>query len=184
MKIAVYSGSFNPLHIGHLAILRRLTECGDFDGIYLVVSPKNPLKDIDESNSTQRLEAAKAAVARHPELKVQVDDIEFTLPSPQYSIRTLDELKKREPDNDFSLVVGGDQIADFRRWKDYRRILSDYGVAVFPREGFDTAKIREDFLQENPLYKITLIDMPLVNISSTELRQATANGEDISKYLM
>ncbi|MGM9763913.1 MAG: nicotinate (nicotinamide) nucleotide adenylyltransferase [Candidatus Cryptobacteroides sp.] len=184
MKIAVYSGSFNPLHIGHLAILRRLGECGCFDGVYLIVSPKNPLKDIDESGSAQRLEAAEEAVARHHELKVKVDDIEFTLPSPQYTIRTLDELKKREPDNDFSLVVGGDQIADFRRWRDYKRILIDYGVAVFPREGFDTAKIREDLLQENPLYRITLIEMPLVNISSTELRQAAANGKDISKYLM
>lgn len=184
MNIAVYGGSFNPMHTGHLEILKTLDSCPDFDNIYLVVSPKNPLKDIDESTARQRLEAVRRAVARHPGLKLRVEDIEFSLPSPQYSIRTLDELQKREAGNTFTLVVGGDQIADFRRWKDYRRILTDYGVAVFPRQGFDTAKIKGDLLEENPLYKIRLIDMPLVNISSTDLRRALAEGRDITPFLM
>lgn len=185
MKTAVYSGSFNPLHIGHLAIMRRLVEL--YDKVLLVVSPKNPLKDSATMLDAQaRLEAARAALARHPELtgKVDVSDIEFRLPVPNYTIDTLDALKGEHPSDNFALVVGGDQIADFRRWKDWRRILQEYEVTVFPREGFDTAAIRDDFLRENPAYHITLIDMPLVTVSSTQIRHAIAAGEDVSAFIM
>ncbi len=185
METAVYSGSFNPLHIGHLAIMRRLTEL--YDRVLLVVSPKNPLKDSATAlDAPARLEAARAAIARHPELggKVAVSDIEFRLPSPNYTISTLDALKEDNPTDTFTLVVGGDQIADFHRWRDWRRILLEYGVAAFPREGFDTAAIRADLLHENPSYRIRLIDMPLVTVSSTMIREAIATGKDVSKLLM
>ena len=185
METAVYSGSFNPLHIGHLAIMRRLTEL--YDRVLLVVSPKNPLKDSATALDAQaRLDAARAALERHPELagKVAVSDIEFRLPVPNYTIDTLDALKGAHPSDNFTLVIGGDQIADFRRWKDWRRILLEYGVTVFPREGFDTAAIRDDFLREEPLYRITLIDMPLVTVSSTQIRHAIAAEEDVSGLLM
>ena len=96
MKTAVYPGSFNPLHIGHLAILRYLTSEMDFDQVYLIVSPQNPFKGKDMLLSGQeRFEAAVRAVARHPELKVRVDDIELHMPAPQYTIRTLDALSRR-----------------------------------------------------------------------------------------
>ena len=182
---AVYSGSFNPLHIGHLAILRRL--CSLYDRVLLVVSPVNPLKEsATASDSVRRLEAAREALARHPELlpKTEVSDIEFRLPIPNYTVSTLDALQKENPGNNFTLVIGGDQIADFRRWRDYRRILSNYGVAVFPREGFDIQAIRQDLLAEDPSYRIRLIDMPLVDVSSTYIRKALADGEDISDLLM
>lgn len=185
MEIAVYSGSFNPLHIGHLAIMRRLAEL--YDRVLLVVSPKNPLKDSATAlDAGARLNAARAALARHPELagNVTVSDIEFRLPTPNYTINTLDALKEENPSDRFTLVVGGDQIADFRRWKDWQRILQEYGLAVFPREGFDTATIRKDFLRENPLYRIRLIDMPLVTVSSTQIRDAIAAGNDVSGLLM
>ncbi len=200
METAVYSGSFNPLHIGHLAILRRLAEL--YDRVLLVVSPINPLKATATSLDAQvRLDAARAALARHPELsgdipscteqgcrplrgKVRVSDIEFRLPTPNYTIDTLDALKSENPSASLPLVVGGDQIADFRRWKDYRRILTDYGAAVFPREGFDTAAIRSDLLRECPRYRIRLINMPLVPVSSTQIREALASGKDVSTLLM
>ena len=93
MNIAVYSGSFNPLHIGHLAIMRYLTEEAGFDCVYLIVSPKNPLKDgISSATGRDRYEAAKAAVARYEGLKVKTDDIELSMPEPHYTIRTLDAL--------------------------------------------------------------------------------------------
>ena len=124
MKIAVYSGSFNPLHIGHLAIIRHMTEKACFDHVYLIVSPKNPLKDeISSETGQKRYEAAVHAVARHPELKVTVEDIELNMPEPHYTIRTLDALKRREPENSFTLVMGADNLADIRRWRDYSRIL-------------------------------------------------------------
>ena len=116
--------------------------------------------------------------------KVKVDNIELTMPEPHYTIRTLDALKEREPGNNFTLTIGSDNLASIRKWKDYTRILKEYGVAVFPREGFDTKKIKQDLLNENPAYKIRLLDAPLVTISSTQIREAMQHGEDMSEYLM
>ena len=146
-SIAIYSGSFNPLHIGHLAIMKHMTEVAGFDCVYLVVSPKNPLKDgISSATGQERYDAAVEAVARHPELKVRVDGIELQMPEPHYTIRTLDALKEREPQNRFTLVIGADNLAGIRRWRDYTRILKEYGVAVFPRTGFDLETIKADLL--------------------------------------
>ena len=221
--IAVYSGSFNPLHIGHLAIIRHLIEEADYDMVYLIVSPKNPLKDgISSASAADRYNAAIAAVARHFSArpiestekygghmpppargcltegkagvsgifsadsttgKVKVDDIELTMPEPHYTIRTLDALREREPENTFTLVMGADSLADIRRWKDYSRILSDFGVAVFPRKGHDIASIKADLLKENPSYRITLLNAEMVDISSTTIREAIASGDDPSAWL-
>ncbi len=185
MNIAVYSGSFNPLHIGHLAIMKHMTDEAGYDYVYLVVSPKNPLKDgISSGSGRQRYEAAVEAVCRHPELKVWVDDIELEMPEPHYTIRTLDALREREPDNSFTLVMGADNLADIRRWRDYSRILKDYGVAVFPRNGFDLEAVRADLLEEDPGYRISLLEAEMVDISSTIIRNAIASGEDASGWLM
>ena len=201
MHIAVYGGSFNPLHIGHLAIMKHLVEVAGFDAVYLVVSPKNPLKEISCDSARDRYNAAVEAVSRHFVDKadqevwndqtvaaratlVRVDDIELNMPPPHYSIRTLNALKEREPENCFTLVMGADNLAIIRNWKEYRTILKDFGVAVYPREGHDLAEIKQDLLKEDPAYKIRLLDAPLVTVSSTEIREALSNGEDISHLLM
>ena len=202
MRIAVYSGSFNPLHIGHLAIIRHMIEEAGFDGVYLIVSPKNPLKEgISSASGRDRYEAAISAVNRHfpssppssvteefeedmPLCKVKVDDIELNMPEPHYTIRTLDALREREPDNSFTLVMGADNLADIRRWRDYRRILKEYGTAVFPRRGFDLNKIKQDLLLEDPAYKIQILEAEMVDISSTQIRNAISSGQDISGCLM
>lgn len=187
MRTAVYSGSFNPLHIGHLAIMKHLTGKGGYDCVRLIVSPKNPLKDsISSSSGTERYNAAKEAVGRHfPESgKVTVDDIELNMPEPHYTIRTLDELKKQHPADTFTLVIGSDNLADIRRWKDYRRILSEYGVLVYPRSGFDTDAIKTDLLEEDPSYRIEILEAELVDISSTVIREGIAEGQDMSVWLM
>ena len=226
----LYGGSFNPLHIGHLAILKALCERNDVERVLLSVSPRNPLKETPASESAEaRLDAARQALARHPELtKVVVSDIELRLPPPSYTIRTLDTRHSldtlrsplaadsgrseaadnmlrasvagaTEPDNYRSrvsgednssgpergrlcLAIGGDQLADFRRWRDYARILLDYGLLVYPREGFDSPALRADLLRENPAYRITLLDAPEIKISSTQLRSGAV--EDKEKYLM
>ena len=171
MNIAVYSGSFNPLHIGHLAIMKHMTEKEGFDLMYLIVSPKNPLKDnIASDTGRDRYDAALEAVRRHPGLKVKVDDIELNMPEPHYTIRTLDALKVREPDNEFTFIMGADNLADIRRWKEYGRILKEYGVAVFPRTGFDLHAIKSDLIAEDPAYKILITEAQMVNISSTVIR--------------
>ena len=191
MNIAVYSGSFNPLHIGHLAIIRHLIGEAGFDMVYLIVSPKNPLKDgISSASARDRYNAALAAVARHfssrpiESTEVKVDDIELTMPEPHYTIRTLDALREREPGNTFTLAIGSDNLADIRRWKDYGRILKEFGVAVFPRTGFDLEALRIDLLEEDPAYKITLLNAEMVDISSTTIREAIASGQDVSSWLM
>lgn len=213
MKIAVYSGSFDPLHIGHQSIMEHLTAESAFDWVYLVVSPQNPLKAANKSRSgEERYRAAVEAVKRHPELHVWVDDIELTMTPPHYTIRTLDALKAREPENDFTLVIGADNLDSIRRWRDFPRILSEYGVAVFPRKGFDVPRIRKELQRENLLspapyvldsystrsmegnlgfeglrevgYKIRVLDMPLVDVSSTQIREALARNLDVSDLLM
>lgn len=221
MNIAVYSGSFNPLHIGHLAIMKYLIGEGGFDCVYLIVSPKNPLKDgIDSASGQDRFDAAAAAVRRHfpeplpagdipstavfPSVRhpiagggmsttyspagqgrpVKVDGIELNMPEPHYTIRTLDALREREPDNSFTLVMGADNLADIRRWRDYKRILKEYGVAVYPRKGFDLTTINHDLLTEDPAYRITLLNAEMVDISSTIIRNAIAAGQDMSAWLM
>ena len=186
MNIAVYSGSFNPLHIGHLAIMKHLIEKAGFDMVYLIVSPKNPLKDsISSDSAADRYNAAVEAINRHFGTSVvKVDDIELTMPEPHYTIRTLNALLEREPGNEFTLVIGADNLACIRKWKEYQRILTDFGVAVFPREGHDLKSIREGLMSENSNYEIRLLDAPLVTISSTEIREAIQHGKEISQYLM
>ena len=116
------------------------------------------------------------AVARHPELSVRVEDIELRMSPPQYTVRTLDTLKAREPENDFTLVIGADNLDNFTRWRDYSRILLEYGVVVFPRKGFHRGHLKARLLKENPAYKIRLIKAPNVTISSTQIRNGIAEG--------
>lgn len=185
MRIAVYSGSFNPLHIGHLAILRRLV--AQFDLVYLVVSPQNPFKDASTNQTgPARLEAAREAVARHPELggKVKVEDIELGMEPPHYTIRTLRALREREPGNDFTLVIGADNLEGFPHWREHDAILREFGIAVFPRKGYHRGHLKARLMREDPAYRIELIDAPFVNVSSTEIREALAAGVDVSHWLM
>jgi nicotinate-nucleotide adenylyltransferase len=195
MNIAVYSGSFNPLHIGHLAIIRHLIKEAGFDCVYLIVSPKNPLKEgISGETGRARFDAAKAAVERHfggssdstshKDTKVKVDDIELQMPQPHYTIRTLDALREREPQSCFTLTIGADNLADIRRWRDYSRILKEYGAAVYPRKGYDLDVVKADLLDEDSSFRITLLNAEMVDISSTTIRNAMAQGQDMSRWLM
>lgn len=209
MRIAVYSGSFDPLHIGHQAIMKYLTEEKAFDWVYLIVSPQNPLKSPDKAdNALERYHDAVAAVRRHPELHVWVDNIELEMPAPHYTIKTLDALQKREPENEFTLVIGADNLHYISKWRDAPRILSEYGVIVYPRKGYDLESMRAMLLEQclnfpapyvldssmmpvrrsfedlTGQYNIRIIDAPIVDISSTEIRECQERGEDMSKFLM
>ncbi|MBO4623958.1 MAG: nicotinate (nicotinamide) nucleotide adenylyltransferase [Bacteroidales bacterium] len=185
MNIAVYSGSFNPLHKGHEAIIRFLTQEAGFDKVYLVVTPQNPFKQAHSLPAGQdRYDAALAAIARHPDLKVEAQDIELKMTPPQYTIRTLDALKAREPEHAFTLVIGADNLANFSGWRFHERILLEYGVVVFPRKDYHRGHDKARLLKENPDYRIRLLKAPLVTISSTEIRQGLAAGRDMSAWLM
>lgn len=185
VNIAVYSGSFNPLHKGHEAIIRFLTRKAGFDKVYLVVTPQNPFKQRHSLPAgEERFLAAVEAVKRHPDLQVQVEDIELRMSPPQYTIRTLDTLREREPENDFTLVIGADNLASFGGWRFHERILREYGVVVFPRKGFHRGHDRARLLREDPSFRITLAKAPLVTISSTQIREGLAAGRDMSRWLM
>ena len=185
MRIAVYSGSFDPLHTGHQAIMEYLTRSGAFDWVYLVVSPQNPFKDPSKALSAERrYRAAVDAVRRHPELHVWVDNIELSMDPPHYTIRTLDALREREPGNGFTLVVGADNLERMLQWREPERLLTEYGLAVYPRSGYDIIKLRDMLLQAVPSARIEIIDAPLVDISSTRIREGLAAGEDMSGWMM
>lgn len=165
--------------------MEHLTDEREFDWVYLVVSPQNPFKDPAKAESARRrYDAAVDAVLRHPGLRVWVDDIELGMEPPHYTIRTLRALKEREPENDFTLVIGADNLAVFRGWRDYADILLEFGVIVFPREGYDSPALAADLIEANPSYKIKIADFKEVDISSTQIRDGIAEGKDMSVFLM
>lgn len=198
MKVAVYSGSFNPMHIGHLSVIRYLLENAGYDKVYMIVSPHNPFKDPGiADNSAQRLQAAREAIERNNlQDRVFVDDIEFGMSQPSYSIRTLDALKAREPRNRFTLVIGADNLSEMLRWKEGERLMREYGIVVYPREGFnmvhDCKVLKTKHKNECSIFNIPkhsilhiklLRDAPFVTVSSTQIREMKAAGRDVSDLL-
>ncbi len=176
MRIAVYGGSFDPMHEGHIAVMRALAGCGLFDRTLVVVSPRNPLKEEGKrANAAQRLAAAGREVLARPELNAEVCDVEFRLQdgdSPLYTWRTLDVLAEEYPTDSLTLAIGADSLADIHRWSRYEYILTQYGVAVYPRTGTDLEAVRDALLAENPSFRITLLEGEKVDISSTQIRNA------------
>ena len=202
MNVAVYSGSFNPLHIGHLAIMKHLIHEAGYDMVYLIVSPMNPFKQgMQMVSGEKRYKAAVEAVLRHKEelsvmnpetgemeLRVKVDDIELSMPAPHYTIKTLNSLKEREPHNNFKLVMGADNLASIRKWKSYIDIISKFGIIVFPRDDFDIESIKNELLQEgkaqNQIYIIDLMKFEKVDVSSSFMRSLKSEENKSSIYLM
>ena len=178
MKVALLFGSFNPIHEGHLAILRYLVERTDAEQVRLVVSPESPFKEgrglLD--NAAERLEAARAAVAAAG-LTVVVSDVEFYLAAPRYTLNTLRFLQQQEPENEFVLVMGGDNIGTLEKWYHGEEILRDFEIWVYPRPGYD-ATTDCARLSETTLCKgITLFeDAPQNDISSTRIRESGRPG--------
>jgi nicotinate-nucleotide adenylyltransferase len=171
MKIAVYSGSFNPVHNGHLAIAQKVIEQAGVDELWFLISPQNPLKK-DEIlwPENDRLEMVKLALADKPRLKAS--DFEFHLPRPTFTINTLDGLQSEFPQHDFVLLVGGDNLSIIQRWYQYQRILDDFGLIVYPRPGYST----EDFRN---VPNVQIITAPFLPISATEIREKIKDGESI-----
>ena len=168
--------------------MRYLTGLAGFDQVYLIVSPQNPFKDPSlAEQGERRYLAAVDAVKRHPGLRVWVDDIELHRDPPQYTIDTLDALKEREPECDFTLVIGSDNLERFLGWRQAERILTEYGIVVYPRPGYDTEALVAA-LREAPggeYFRIRILsDAPQVDISSTEIRKGLEEGLDMSEYLM
>ncbi len=169
MNHALYFGSFNPVHYGHLSIVKYLSEQENIDRITIIPSPHNPLKDKETlSDAQERLKAAREAFKS---AKVQVSDIEFHLQEPLFTINTLRELHKLNPDDNLMLVIGADNIATIERWHLWETILEEFEVIVYPRKDIDGAAICEQYNSRLRTKGIRyLADAPLLNISSTEIR--------------
>jgi nicotinate-nucleotide adenylyltransferase len=172
----LYFGSFNPIHIGHLAIANYLVEFTEIDQLWFVVSPHNPhKKKANLLNDYDRLELAHRALGDDPRLKVT--DIEFYLPKPSYTVDTLAYLKDRHPNRHFKILMGTDNLENFHKWKNYETIVENYGVIVYPRPGFDKSKMK---IHKN----ITLAEnVPLMEISSSFIRNAVKEGKDVRHFL-
>ena len=176
MKIGLYFGSFNPIHIGHLIIANHIANHSDVNQIWFVVSPQNPLKQSAQLlNEYQRLHLVRVAIEDNPLFKAS--DIEFKLPKPSYTIDTLTYLQEKYPHYSFSVIMGGDSFSNITRWKNYSIILKDYPIIVYNRPGFDLSSQRQ--LATN----ITMLDAPLLDISATTIRTYIKQGKSI-KYLV
>jgi len=170
MKIAIYSGSFNPVHKGHIAIAEAALEQG-YDEVWLVVSPHNPHKtELDLWPCEDRLKMVELAVRHSPRLKAS--DCEDRLPRPSYSINTLDFLQKSFPGNKFRLLIGGDNLQTFHLWKSYQQIIDSFGLIVYPRFSGDN-----DELGNDP--NIQRIQAQLLDISSSEIRKRLSENRSI-----
>lgn len=174
--VAIYSGSFNPVHIGHVKLAEYLTENQLVDEVWFVVSPKNPLKEQSELlDEYLRLDMLILAIRKNPTLKAC--DIEFTMPIPSYTIDTLHELTTQYPDICFSLIIGSDNALIFDKWKNHRQILNEYPIWVYPRKGYNFRKVADSYPE------MKLLDTPYYDISSTQIRDGIAKKQDVSKFL-
>jgi len=175
MKIGLFFGSFNPIHNGHLAIADYIIEHGGIDRLWFVVSPQNPLKNRDGLlNDQLRLEMVKLAIADNE--RIEACDVEFGLPKPSYTINTIKSLQQKYPDDEFFLIMGADNFVNLKKWKDYKFLIDNYEFLIYPRPGFDQ---QSSDLEGN----FTIITAPLMNISSTEIRNLVSENNDVSEYL-
>jgi nicotinate-nucleotide adenylyltransferase len=170
MKIALYSGSFNPIHNGHLAVAEAALDEG-YDEVWLVISPQNPHKKEEELwPFEERMKMVELAVVNRPGIKVS--DCENRLPRPSYTIKTLEYLKETYPQHQFRLLIGGDNLQKFQSWKDYARIIDSFGLIVYPRS----------FSSVNPFENHANVDRlkaPLLEISSSEIREKLSTNQSI-----
>lgn len=174
-KIGLFFGSFNPVHNGHLMLANYIVEYTDLDSIWFVVSPQNPFKDkkslLDDHHRRDMLEMAVKDDSRF-----EVCDIEFYMPKPSYTIDTLVRLSERYPNTDFYLICGMDNIAGFKKWKNYQVILDNYHILVYPRKNYDGGELLNH-------KSVSVIDAPIIEISSTFIRKAVAENKDVRYYM-
>ncbi|QXP60424.1 nicotinate (nicotinamide) nucleotide adenylyltransferase [Olleya sp. HaHaR_3_96] len=177
MKIGLYFGSFNPIHIGHLIIANQMVENSDLDQIWFVVTPHNPFKKKSSLlDNYQRLEMVYLATKDYDTLKES--DIEFNLPQPNYTVNTLAYLTEKYPDKDFSLIMGEDNLKSFHKWKNYQVILDNHHIYVYPRISTGTIETQFD---NHP--KIHHVEAPIMEISSTLIRNSIKAGKNIKPLL-
>ncbi|GHU96083.1 putative nicotinate-nucleotide adenylyltransferase [Bacteroidia bacterium] len=176
MKIGLFFGSFNPVHKGHLGVAQYCLQHTDLQAIWMVMSPHNPHKKADDLMPQNlrwaRLQAALQDIA----LPIEACDVELHLPTPSYTITTLQALSTAHPQHQFCIIMGADNLASIDKWKNSEQILQQYPIFVYPRVGFDAARLCEQ-------YHAHFLDAPRIDISATQIREALKAGQDVSQWL-
>lgn len=175
MKIGLFFGSFNPIHMGHMIIANIMVESTDLDKVWFVISPQNPFKPAKGLlHEFDRYDMVRAAV--YDNYKLEASDIEFNLTKPSFTIHTLVHLREKHPTKEFKVIIGEDNLTNFTKWKNHERILEDYGLYVYPRPGAQPSELK---LHPN----VKMVDAPLLDISATFIRQCIKKGQSV-RYLV
>jgi len=173
MRIGLYFGSFNPIHIGHLIVANVMAE--SMDRVWFVVSPQNPFKKTRSLlHEFDRLEMVEKAVQDN--YKLEASDVEFRMPKPNYTIDTLTYLTEKHPAHTFKLILGSDNLSQFQRWKNHLKIIENFGLLVYPRPESKHTELLKDS-------RITVIDAPLLDISASFIRKLIKEKKSI-RYLV
>ena len=189
MKIGLYFGTFNPIHVGHLVIANYMAEYTDLDQVWMVVTPQNPLKDKSTLLADfHRLALVKVAIDDNT--KLRASDIEFNLPKPSYTMTTLTYLKEKHPNYSFALIMGEDNLRTFHKWFNHEVILEKHKIYVYPRvltmqEELEVVAMSADLINN---YKSHINvefceDAPVMKVSSSFIRQSINDGKDV-RYLL
>lgn len=174
-KIGLFFGSFNPIHMGHLIIANLMAETTDLKKVWFVVSPQNPFKPSKGLlHEFDRYDMVRAAI--YDNSKLEVSDVEFHLPKPSYTIHTLVHLREKHPEKEFKVIIGGDNLDNFTKWKNYREILGQYGLYVYPRPDTQLSE-----LKEHP--NVTMVEAPMLDISATFIRNCIRKKQSV-RYLV
>lgn len=178
MTTALFFGSFNPIHIGHLALAQYVLNFGDVDKVLLVVSPQNPFKEQrDLAPARDRLRMAQLAT-EHDE-RIIVTDVELSLPQPSYTINTIDALEGRHKGEKFAIIIGGDNLAGLPRWREASRLVKGRHFIVYPRRGYECPA--DTVLSMGG--SVDILQAPQMDISSTLIRQWIAAGKDVRHFV-
>lgn len=177
MKIGLYFGTFNPIHVGHLTIANHLAEHSDLDQVWFVVTPQSPFKKKSTLlDNHQRLEMVYRATKEYT--KLRSSDIEFGLKQPNYTIDTLTYLHEKFPEHEFALIMGEDNLKSFHKWKNYELILADHNIFVYPR--LSSGKVNSKFNDHPKIHKVSA---PIMELSSTFIRNEIKEGRNVMPML-